>query len=667
MKLYSYSPILLDRENYYKKKKIIFKLTNVVYILFFLSYFLYYLSLERCMQGIFECGKKIEWINRKLTQAILSSIIICILLELIILNIITKLHLIHVLIFQYIFYIYSHGQDFYDHGLYNFLGYIIIIFINMILLFPFNIIIYLNKNKKKKALFLYSPFLIFFFFFYILAIRPNLSCKDWSKGLNDTYIDNDTKIFGCQIQIPKLCLYRIGTYFLDISKIYNIECGRDLTLKEKTLKFSNSPYINKNTIRFGYPLTNKDPICLNYSRDKNIIFSYVKKNLIDMDNKELLDKAKVNNPEIIVDFSKNKYGELIINVNYNKTLSKERQNLENNIKPFSKNIMILYFDSVSRNNGLRKLKKTFKFIEKFMNYKGYSNKLFPDEKYHAFQFFKFHSFQFHTTGNYPKLFYGRNRGKNMVRITKYLKKNGYVTAFSNDMCKLDSCSLPHFMSQKEISDHEYLICDINRKHTNSMIKRCLYDKINIAYQLNYGYQFWVKYKKNRKFLLIVNNDGHEGTLEVLKYSDEYLYKFLNNLFEENLLKDSTILILSDHGCPMPSIYYFSNFYHYEQDLPMLYILSFDRKNLSYDEQYNHLHKNQQKFITAYDVYNTIGHLIYGKSYKKIKNKEESDKDTPKTKNGKSIFSRIDSNRTPLDYTDMNVNVCIINKKNNNKK
>ena len=559
MKLYSYSPILLDRENYYKKKKIIFKLTNVVYILFFLSYFLYYLSLERCMQGIFECGKKIEWINRKLTQAILSSIIIC------------------------------------------------------------------------------------------------------------TYIDNDTKIFGCQIQIPKLCLYRIGTYFLDISKIYNIECGRDLTLKEKTLKFSNSPYINKNTIRFGYPLTNKDPICLNYSRDKNIIFSYVKKNLIDMDNKELLDKAKVNNPEIIVDFSKNKYGELIINVNYNKTLSKERQNLENNIKPFSKNIMILYFDSVSRNNGLRKLKKTFKFIEKFMNYKGYSNKLFPDEKYHAFQFFKFHSFQFHTTGNYPKLFYGRNRGKNMVRITKYLKKNGYVTAFSNDMCKLDSCSLPHFMSQKEISDHEYLICDINRKHTNSMIKRCLYDKINIAYQLNYGYQFWVKYKKNRKFLLIVNNDGHEGTLEVLKYSDEYLYKFLNNLFEENLLKDSTILILSDHGCPMPSIYYFSNFYHYEQDLPMLYILSFDRKNLSYDEQYNHLHKNQQKFITAYDVYNTIGHLIYGKSYKKIKNKEESDKDTPKTKNGKSIFSRIDSNRTPLDYTDMNVNVCIINKKNNNKK
>ena len=646
MKLFFYTPIPSNVENYYKKNKILFKLSNFVYILFFLSYFLYYLSLERCMEGIFECGKKIGWINRKLAQAILSSIIIGILLELMILRLITKLHLIHVFIFQYIFYTYSHGQDFFDHGLYNFLGFIIIVFIIMILLFPFNIIIFLNKNKNKNknTLFIYLQFL-----------------------LNDTYIDNDINKYGCQIKIPKICFYRLGTYFLDISKLYNIECGKDLTLKKKTLEFSNSPYINKGTTKFGYPLTNKDPICLKFSKNKNNIFLYIKKNIIDIDNKELSNKAKVNNPEIIADFSKNKFGELIINVNYNKTLSKERKNLENNTKPYSENIMILYFDSVSRSNGLRKLRKTFKFIEKFMKYKGYSNNLYPDEKYHAFQFFKFHSFKFHTTGNYPKLFYGCNKGKNMVRITKYLKQNGYVTAFSNDMCKLDSCSLPHDMSQKEISDHEYLICDMNRKHTNSMIKRCLYDKINIAYQLEYGYQFWVKYKKNRKFLLIVNNDGHEGTLEVLKYSDKYLYKFLNNLFEKNLLKDSTILILSDHGCPLPSIYYFFNFYYYEQDLPMLYILSFDKKNLSYNKQYKHLYKNQQKFITAYDVYNTIGHLIYGDSYEKIKNKEESHKDTPKTKYGKSVFSRIDSKRSPFDYTDMNINICIINKKNNIKK
>ena len=127
-----------------------------------------------------------------------------------------------------------------------------------------------------------------------------------------------------------------------------------------------------------------------------------------------------------------------------------------------------------------------------MPYKGYSNKLYPNENYHAFQFMKYHSFKYNTGGNYPKMFYGHNRGEKMVRITKYLKQNGYVTAFSNDICNLDSCYLSREMSQEEIADHEYLICDVNNKGINSMLKRCLYDKIIVSYQLEYGNQFWRK-------------------------------------------------------------------------------------------------------------------------------------------------------------------------------
>jgi hypothetical protein len=215
------------------------------------------------------------------------------------------------------------------------------------------------------------------------------------------------------------------------------------------------------------------------------------------------------------------------------------------------------------------------------------------------------------------------------------------------------------MSQEEISDHEYLICDPNSKSINYMAKRCLYDKINIAHQIEYGNQFWIKYKNNRKFLLIVSNDGHEGTLEVIKYDDEYSYKFLNDLFNKNLLKDSTVMIMSDHGCPIPSIYYFNNFFSYEENLPMLYVLCYDKKNLTYDEQYKFLYQNQQKLITAYDIYNTIGHLIFWDSYKKIKNKEKSKKDTPKTKFGASIFTEIDSKRIPSIYKGMRTTICIV--------
>ena len=478
--------ILLKEKKYQKKKKkSLFSYT--IYILFFLSYSLYYLALEKCMEGQFECGKKVFWLRKKLFQAFSSAIITAILFEFMILKLITKLHLIHVFIFQLIFYLYSHGDEFYDHGFFNFLGHNLIVIICLILIFPFQILIYLIKNNNKALIFLYLTFLIFLFFF---NFQSNFNCKEWPKGLNNTYIENDIKKYGCEIKTPKICPYKIGNYFLDLTRLFNVKCGRSLSAREKTLKFSKSPYINKSTTKFGYPLTNKDPMCLSVPTRKSNINLYVRQNLLDMDNKANLNKTKL--PEIVVDFSKNPYGEIIINVNYNETVSKERKELEKNSNSLENNIMLLFFDSVSRRNGLRQFKKTLQFIEKFMPYKGYSNKLYPNENYHAFQFMKYHSFKYNTGGNYPKMFYGHNRGEKMVRITKYLKQNGYVTAFSNDICNLDSCYLSREMSQEEIADHEYLICDVNNKGINSMLKRCLYDKIIVSYQLEYGNQFWRK-------------------------------------------------------------------------------------------------------------------------------------------------------------------------------
>ena len=287
-----------------------------------------------------------------------------------------------------------------------------------------------------ELIFLYLTFLLFLFFF---NFQSNFNCKEWPKGLNNTYIENDIKKYGCEIKTPKICPYKIGSYFLDLTRLFNVKCGRSLSAREKTLKFSKSPYVNKSTTKFGYPLTNKDPMCLSVPTRNSNINLYVSQNLLDMDNKANLNKTKL--PEIVVDFSKNPYGEIIINVNYNETVSKERKELEKNSNPLENNIM----------------------------------------------------------------------------------------------------------------------------------------------------------------LLIVNNDGHEGTLEILKYDDEYLLKFLTKLFKDNLLKETVVMILSDHGCTMPSIYHFNDAFNFDISLPMLYILSYDNKNLTYNKQYKYLYENQQKFITGYDI------------------------------------------------------------------
>ena len=63
--------------------------------------------------------------------------------------------------------------------------------------------------------------------------------------------------------------------------------------------------------------------------------------------------------------------------------------------------------------------------------------------------------------------------------------------------------------------------------------------------------------------------------------------------------------MSDHGDKMPSIYFPYDFYKIESELPMLYMIINDRKNISYEKQYKNIYKNQQTFITSYDIYNII--------------------------------------------------------------
>jgi hypothetical protein len=61
------------------------------------------------------------------------------------------------LIYSY-FYYYSHGLDFDDHGYFNFLGGITIVFILLLALLPFNQLVYLIKKKTKYILQFTSAF-----------------------------------------------------------------------------------------------------------------------------------------------------------------------------------------------------------------------------------------------------------------------------------------------------------------------------------------------------------------------------------------------------------------------------------------------------------------------------------------------------------------------------
>ena len=131
------------------------------------------------------------------------------------------------------------------------------------------------------------------------------------------------------------------------------------------------------------------------------------------------------------------------------------------------------------------------------------------------------------------------------------------------------------------------------------------------YVFEYGNKFWEAYKNERKFVRLSFIDAHEGTMEVIKYLDDYLFKFLTS-FVDNYLNDKTaIIIASDHGQNMISLHTFMNSqdFIYERTLGSLFILLPDNDN--YDPY--PIEQNEQRFVTPYDIHDTLIDFAGGNS------------------------------------------------------
>ena len=409
--------------------------------------------------------------------------------------------------------------------------------------------------------------------------------------------------------------------------------------------FSNTEKIKK----IGYPITigKEDEIKGRPAMYAKFLLEFVKNNLINLDDEKqnyLLEENK--KPEIYVDFSNNPFGELKIKINYSNKLSKKRFLLGKNIS--SNNILFIFIDNVSRVHFYRQFKKTAKFLKNFMSFKGFSTEENSDEIYHGFEFMKYHKFDGATLQNSIPMFSGVyfKNDNIMVSIVKQMKQLGYITGNVQDICHKELMAIGNLTNYSYIEfDHEYAApnCDPNvYKYAfgffsgeNAIIRKCLYGKESFEHALEYAKQFWISYKDNKKFLRIVNTYAHEYSGEKAKYSDDSLYNFLYSLYHQNQMHNTTVFLAGDHGNALMGIFKFFNpkDWQMEQSLPIFILLNSDKKNLTYEEQYSEIQKNQQTLVTPFDIYYTIRHIIYGKNYKKNLLKEQNDE-------GESLFKYI---------------------------
>ena len=329
-------------------------------------------------------------------------------------------------------------------------------------------------------------------------------------------------------------------------------------------------------------------------------------------------------PEVEFFFDEKGLGNIKINVTRNETLSTERKKIAKEKHSLYNNVLIVYVDALSRNIFQRKLHKLSKYIEPYMIY----NLNETEKEFTTFQFMKYNTLKGLTIPNIKAMFYGIGLDEpSGINLVKYFKEQGFVTGHTGTTCGKEIFSLNALLQSQKLDfdawDHENvaLFCDRNffdpeyslTRGVASILQRCLYGKSAFEYMMEYTKQFWNLYPDNKKFFRIHFNEGHEGTMELINYLTDPLFEFVKYFFDNKLLDDTFMFIVSDHGNHMvgPWAVIRPNDYLIETTLATLFFVIPNNDKLYKNGLYNIIHENQQIFMTPYDIHDTLIHLAYG--------------------------------------------------------
>ena len=581
---------------------------------------LYGISLKGCYGGAENyCATVFVKIFKILAVLVLiDSLLIAITLVTIQKRITHYFHLIYIFIVYLLFYLYDHGTTLVRHGFHNMTIFILfsLIFYGLINLVLYLLKLYRMKKYIKMIIIIIAPPIIIFSIITYVNIKS--SCKDFSLGYNNTRIINLPNE-ACKFDLPTNCRMNFFDGKLNASKIFspiNYDSRKTFLTYLNKEKYDKSYY-------FGYP-NSAHFICDNYF-DNVQLFELNENEMIDMEKFDYSNKS-LEIPEITVKFNKKGKGTISMNVYKNETLVKERKKLENNNSLFD-NFLIIYTDTVSRNHFKSAFPKLGKFLERFMKY--------PKEKtskgdFEAYEFLKYQALGYFTQINAQPMFFGESMKSNTGKsIINYYTQNGFITGHSWNHCLKDFFLDEKIQGTKNVIppnwDHENILmfCDNNyydknnyaslKKGIHAVTPRIIYGRNSFEYVIDYGIKFWETYKDSKKLFRMAFMDGHEDTGEVIKFMDDYLTKSIEMMYDKGYLKNTLIMVMSDHGLHISRIFpvLAMNHYFYDRLVPYLFIM------YDYNPKINNTHIliNQQKLITAYDIYETMYHNVLGNTYK----------------------------------------------------
>ena len=570
----------------------------------------------------------------------ISSFIITLAIYIILFNNYNKLHLIVISIIFFFLYLIDHNAEIVKHGLFNFVVFIIITLFLFIFFCYIHFLFYLYKKGNYFQLILLNVFLLSIYVSFKVYKLNHFSCDNWTKGLNNTVIDNTSKDYPCKIIIPQ----PHSCYISEMGRIFNLvdkftPTCQDFNLikfeKEKFLKdIQNIKYYNiSKKHEFGYPLTNNEIYNPNkfgsiIDRGNKSFESFINEKVILLDLYNKNKKIYYNNtprPEVEIHLNKDG-GKIYFNIIKNKTLIKQREKNTNKTHILYKNVLVMFIDTLSRAHFFRKFPKTIDFLNQFSKYEpNYAKKNMT-----IFQFFKYHTLDTYTDPNIKAALYGAKIHGEGTHFVNYFKNNGYIVGRVNAFCEKENIFNKNNYSlyNHGIWDHEGLSLGcittfydrflITR--LSAVVRKCLFGEDLNQHALKYLEKFWYTYLEQNKMFLFETLEGHEPTGQLIGYFDDILLNFLNKFYSKGYFNDTAIIIFSDHGQHLSGPFYLldSQDFYSERSLPFLFLIVPNNEKLYKNNLYEKIRLNQQVLITPFDIYNTLIHLAFGEINEKYK-------------------------------------------------
>jgi hypothetical protein len=608
--------ILQEDKKTYKQelsfiKLIMEKLNLLALVWLVLSIYFYIKSLKGCFDTKAECLKNLNEGEVRELLGLISrcGFMLALMFILTFYGYISKIFPILITIsYGYLCFYHDTGANLDYHGSYNRL-FLLIVFSLWILGMGLLILLYKAYGRLGKIA-IFGTLMLITSIGLVFTYSAKYSCSKWTHGLKDTQISFDN--MPCQLSMPDTCWIDMVGHFFDYSRWLGDDCQRswngEKELYDRIMKNNNKNYTDSKL--FGYPRTEKwefeDSIHLVY--DVKIL-----DNMIDMMDQNVPEDVK-KKTEVMIDF-RQPQSQVIIKIYRDEEVVKLRQSyyLKIGKQLIVKNTMIIYIDAISRVHFFRTMKKTAKWLERFYKPDG-------DTKFQTYQFLKYHSLGYFTEINTVPAFLGKwwlETGGNYY--VNYFKEKGSMTAdvvnpcgrgvatfYNNDMRYLNWGQYDHH--------HSALFCDPNYNQADnpytpflgpySIRRRCMHGKDVHDYQLEYGYKFWETYSDMPKMLRMQFIDAHEGSLNVVRYLDDKLEKYLTDMENKGMLDDTVILFMADHGNNMPGFVSMMNTqdYNIEKYLPMMFMVVPNSLKKEYKDA---LAYNEQSLVTPWDIHNTL--------------------------------------------------------------